>query len=81
MAKNGGIKGVYDKDPNKYKDAKFIPRITYSELIEKKLEVIDLTSCTMAQENKIELVIFDINGVDNILKAALQHEIGTKVVG
>ena len=76
MAKNG-IDGVYDKDPSKHKDAKKIHRLKYSELINKKLEVIDLTSAAMCDENDIDMVLFDMNVKGNILRAANNEPIGT----
>jgi uridylate kinase len=76
MAKNG-IDGVYDKDPMKHQDAKKILQLRYSELINKKLEVIDLTSAAMCDENDIDMVLFDMNVKGNILRAANNEPIGT----
>jgi uridylate kinase len=76
MAKNG-IDGVYDKDPMKHQDAKKILQLRYSELINKKLEVIDLTSAAMCDENDIDMVLFDMNVKGNILRAANNEQIGT----
>jgi uridylate kinase len=76
MAKNG-IDGVYDKDPMKHHDAKKILQLRYSELINKKLEVIDLTSAAMCDENDIDMVLFDMNVKGNILRAANNEQIGT----
>jgi uridylate kinase len=76
MAKNG-IDGVYDKDPMKHHDAKKILQLRYSELINKKLEVIDLTSAAMCDENDIDMVLFDMNVKGNILRAANNEPIGT----
>jgi uridylate kinase len=76
MAKNG-IDGVYDKDPSKYKDAVKIHSLRYADLINQKLEVIDLTSAAMCDENNIDMVIFDMNVKGNILRAANNEPIGT----
>jgi uridylate kinase len=78
LAKNN-VKGVYDKDPNKYSDAKFYSNLTYQEILEKNLQVIDQTCCSMAKENNIKLVIFNLNEKGNILKAAKGQHIGTWV--
>jgi uridylate kinase len=76
MAKNG-IDGVYDKDPSKHTDAKKIHQLKYADLINKKLEVIDLTSAAMCDENNINMVLFDMNVKGNILRAANNEPIGT----
>jgi uridylate kinase len=76
MAKNG-IDGVYDKDPSKHADAKKIHQLKYADLINKKLEVIDLTSAAMCDENNIDMVLFDMNVKGNILRAANNEPIGT----
>ncbi|MGL4647519.1 MAG: UMP kinase [Mycoplasmoidaceae bacterium] len=66
MGKNG-TNGLYDKDPNLYDDAKFISAITYDEVINKKLRVADLTSITMANDNNIEIYIFDIEAKNSLI--------------
>jgi uridylate kinase len=76
MAKNG-IDGVYDKDPSKHADATKIHQLKYADLINKKLEVIDLTSAAMCDENNIDMVLFDMNVKGNILRAANNEPIGT----
>lgn len=78
MAKNG-VDAVYDSDPNTNPNAKRYNEITYSELINKKLEIIDLTAAAMCDENNIEMIIFDMNVEDNIKRAALGENIGTKI--
>ena len=55
MAKNG-TEGVYDKDPNKFDDAVMYDTLTYKEILEKELKVMDLTAATMAEENKLETI-------------------------
>ena len=78
MAKNG-VDGVYDKDPSKHHDAKKISSISYAELINQKLEVIDLTAAAMCDENDIDMILFDMNVEGNILRAANDEPIGTKL--
>lgn len=73
------VRGVYDKDPQKYKNAKFYKNISYSEALEKNLKVMDATAFAMAQDNKINLTVFKYNP-DNIIKAVTKNNIGTKVV-
>ncbi len=78
MAKNG-VDGVYTSDPKKDKNASKYDTITYRELINKSLQVIDATAASMCDENNIDLLIFDINGDDTIVKAVNQENIGTLV--
>jgi len=78
MAKNG-TDGVYDSDPNENSNAKMIKEITYTELINKKLEVIDLTAAQMCSDNCIDTILFDMNVKGNIERAAIKKDIGTKI--
>jgi uridylate kinase len=76
MAKNG-TDGVYTKDPNKYKDAKKYDKLTFMDMLEKNLEVIDATASAMCMDNDIDLVVFDMNKNGNIKKAVLSEVDGT----
>lgn len=77
MAKS--IDGVYDKDPVKYKDAKKYDKISLQEMVDKKLEVIDLSASTFCLMNKIKIRIFDLKAKDSILKALNGAKIGTLI--
>jgi len=61
MIKATRVDGVYDKDPEKYDDAKFIEEITYSDIIKKDLKVMDMTAIVLAKENNLNLNIVNIN--------------------
>ncbi len=78
MAKNG-TEGVYDKDPNVYDDAVMFKNLTYKEILEKELRVMDLTAAAMAEENDIETIVFNLNVSGNILKAVEARDIGTSI--
>ena len=78
MAKNG-VDGVYDKDPNKYPDAKRYDKLTYDEMIEKNLCVMDLTAATLCKENNIKIIVFDMNKEDNIKNVVSNPKIGTVI--
>ncbi|WP_342268669.1 UMP kinase [Spiroplasma endosymbiont of Aspidapion aeneum] len=69
MAKNG-TKGVYDKDPNLFKDAKMYNKLKYGDLVSKNLQVMDQTAATLAKDANLEIYVFDINEKDNIIKMA-----------
>lgn len=76
MAKNG-TKGVYDKDPRKHNDAIMYEELTHQEILEKNLQVMDSTAASLFRDNKIEVVVFDMNEYGNIKKAATGDKIGT----
>ena len=78
MAKNG-TDGVYDKDPRKFKDAKRYTKLSHAEVINKKLQVMDLTAATLCMENNIDILVFDMNKAGNIAKAIQDPSIGTLV--
>jgi uridylate kinase len=78
MAKNG-TDGVYDKDPRSNKDAVKFDFITYADAINRQLKVMDLTAFTFCMENKMPIIVFDINVRGDIAKVALGHRIGTLV--
>lgn len=76
MAKNG-CDGVYDSDPRKNPEALKFSKITYQELIEKELQVMDLTAATLCKENNIKTIVFDMNVKGNVVKVLEHPEIGT----
>lgn len=77
MAKN--VDGVYDSDPKKNKNAKKLDELSYIDVINKKIEVMDFTSVTMCMENSIPIVAFGLNEKDSILRAVSGEKIGTLI--
>lgn len=73
--------GVYDSDPAKNPDAKMFEELDYIEVIQRKLSVMDSTAISLCMDNKIPIVVFNIDKPGNILKAALGQKIGTLVGG
>ena len=80
MAKKG-TDGIYDCDPNKNPDAKKFETLTYIEILNKGLQVMDTTATSLCMDNAIPLVVFNIDDHKNIVRAALGEEIGTTVGG
>ena len=80
MAKKG-TDGIYDCDPNKNPGAKKFDALTYIEILNKGLQVMDTTATSLCMDNAIPLVVFNIDDHKNIVKAALGEEIGTTVGG
>lgn len=76
MAKNG-VDGVYNADPKKFPEAKRYERLSYMNLIQQNLAVMDTTATSMCMENDIDLVVFNMNEQGNILKAVRGEMIGT----
>jgi len=73
------IDGVYDKDPLKYKDAKKYKKVSLQEMVDKKLEVIDLSASVLCLHNKLNLRLFSLLEKNSILKAIKGDSIGTFV--
>lgn len=78
MAKNG-VEGVYDKDPRKFKDAIMFEHISQIEVLKQKLEVMDQTAASICSENKIDILVFNMNESGNMKKAVQEEKIGTLV--
>ncbi len=75
------VDGVYDKDPEKYSDARLYKKITYLEAIEKKLHIMDLTAFSMAMENNLKIVVFNFFKKNSLLNIIKGKKIGTLIEG
>ena len=73
------IDGVYDKDPEKHKDAKKYKKISLQEMVDKKLEVIDLSASVLCLYNNLNLRLFSLLEKDSIVKAIKGDDIGTYI--
>lgn len=73
------VDGVYDKDPHKFDDAKKYEELTFSEVLALELGVMDASAASMCRENKIPILVFDLNRPDNIVDAIKGDSIGTVV--
>ena len=73
------VDGVYDKDPKKYDDAVKYDEITYIDVINKKLNVMDATAISLCMEENIPIKVFNILEKGNLRKIILDEEIGTTV--
>ena len=70
---------VCDKDPAKYKDAKSYKKLSYAEILEKKLEVMDLSAISLCMENRLPIVVFNLKTEGNIKKVVKGESVGTKI--
>lgn len=73
------VDGVYDKDPKKFADAKKYDTLTFSEMLDKQLMVMDSTAATLCRDNSLPILVFDILHPGNIKKAVQGETIGTLV--
>lgn len=71
------VNGVFESDPMKNPDAKRFEQLTYQEVLEKNLQVMDLTAISLCKENKMPLLVFNMLEKGNLLKAVLGEKIGT----
>lgn len=78
MGKNG-VDGIYDSDPRTNPDAKRFDSITWDQILELGLQVMDSTAASMARDNDINLIVFDINKEDALLNALDEKNLQTKV--
>lgn len=74
------VDGIYDKDPAKHKDAVKFDKISYIEVLNRDLKVMDLTAVSLCMDNKLPILSFDLGVKGNVLKAVTGENIGTLVV-
>jgi len=73
------VDGVYDKDPHKYEDAIKFENLSYIEVLEKGLQVMDSTATSLCMDNNIPILVFGLDKPENIIRAIKGEEIGTLV--
>lgn len=77
IIKGTRVDGVYDSDPEKNKNAKMFRKLKYSEVLEKDLRVMDLTAITLCSENKLPILVFNMNKKGNLKALLSGKNIGT----
>ncbi len=73
------VDGVYSKDPVKYKGAKRFTKLTYMDVLEKQLKVMDATAISLCMDNDLPIVVFDMTKKGNIGRAVRGQKIGTVI--
>ncbi|MFS4458814.1 UMP kinase [Bdellovibrio sp. HCB2-146] len=73
------VDGIYDKDPAKHSDAKKFDKISYIDVLNRGLQVMDSTAISMCMDNKLPIITFDLTVPGNILRAVQGETIGTLV--
>lgn len=79
LIKATNVDGIYDMDPKKHNEAKFISNISYLEVINKKLKVMDTTAISLCMEEEIPILVFNIHKKGNLKKLLLDEKIGSIV--
>ena len=79
VLKGTRVDGVYDSDPEKFKNAKKFNEISFNEVYEKNLSIMDMTAFTLCKENKLPIIVFDMNKPKNLIKLIEGKKIGTLI--
>lgn len=77
LAGKYGVKGVYDKDPRLYKDAKFLEKLTYQEVLDMDLKVMDKTAISLLLHSNVITKVFSMDDMNNFILAIEDKDIGT----
>ena len=79
IIKGTRVDGIYDSDPEKNPSAIKFDNITFEEIYDKKLNVMDMTAITLCKENKLPLCVFNMNKENNLLQICQGKKVGTEV--
>ena len=79
ILKGTRVDGIYTADPEKNPDAEKFETISYQEVYDKNLKVMDMTAFTLSEENNLPIIVFDMNTQGNLRKLILGENVGTLV--
>ncbi len=79
ILKGTRVDGIYDKDPEKFSDAVKFDQISYDETLQNELKIMDATAFALAKENKLPIIVFNMDKADNLVKIIKGEAIGTMV--
>jgi uridylate kinase len=79
VLKGTRVDGVYTKDPEKYPDAVRYNKLSFQEAYEKNLNIMDMTAFTLCMENKLPIIVFDMNKKGNLIKVVKGEDAGTLI--
>ena len=74
------VDGIYDKDPNKFKDAKRYETVTFTDALKQDLHVMDSTAFALCRDNELGIIVFDMTNRGNIQRVVCGEHVGTTVV-
>ncbi len=75
------VDGIYDKDPKKHKDAVRFEEVSYLEVLQRDLKVMDSTAISLCRDNNLPIMVFDMGPKGNVKRAVMGEAIGTLVGG
>jgi uridylate kinase len=81
IMKGTRVAGIYSADPETHPKATFFESITYREVIEKRLKVMDTTAISLCMDNRLPIIVFDVRMPGNMRRVVLGERVGTKVTG
>ena len=79
LAGKNGVDGVYNKDPNKYNDAKFLKSLTCQEVLDMDLKVMDIGAIEILKQSEVETRVFSMEDINNFIKVVQGEELGTTI--
>jgi uridylate kinase len=79
ILKGTRVDGIYTDDPERNQEATKFDFISFDDVLQKGLKVMDTTAFTLSHENELPIIVFDINKKDNLQKVVLGEQVGTKV--
>lgn len=79
VLKGTRVDGIYDSDPEKFKDAVKFDSLSFQEVLEKNLRVMDQTAFALCKENRLPIIVFNLNENNNLKRLMLGEELGTVV--
>jgi uridylate kinase len=79
IAKATRVNGVYDKDPLKFPDAVMYTKVSYLEVLSKDLAVMDSTAIAMCRDNRLPVLVFNLNTTGNIMRMSMGENVGTLI--
>src|SRR5699024_9232982 len=79
ILKGTRVDGIYTADPEKDKSAKRYDKLAFEEVYKNDLNVMDMTAFTLCQENKLPIIVFDMNTAGNLMKVINGEKVGTLV--
>ena len=79
LAGKNGVDGVYDKDPNKFNDAKFLKSLTYQQVLDMDLKVMDIGAIEILKQSEVETGVFSVKDISNFIKVVKGEELGTTI--
>jgi len=79
VAKATRVDGVYDRDPLKHPEAKMFRQISYAEVLNRQLGVMDASAVAMCRDNQMPIAVFNLNVRGNIMRVSMGEPVGTLI--